>query len=57
MKTPIVISEGTLHKQTSSDIVKDKWKEDRCVKIVELESMQLLFHKLQKIAPTDANIQ
>lgn len=47
----------TLHKQTSSD-VKEKINERKTdAKIVGAsESMQLLFHKLQKIAPTDANI-
>lgn len=47
----------TLHKQTSAD-VKEKINERKTdVKIVGAsESMQLLFHKLQKIAPTDANI-
>ena len=47
----------TLHKQTSAD-VKEKINERKTdVKIVGAsESMQQLFHKLQKIAPTDANI-
>lgn len=47
----------TLYKQTSPEI-KEKINERKTdVKIIGAsESMQLLFHKLQKIAPTDANI-
>ena len=47
----------TLYKQTSPEI-KEKINDRKTdVKIIGAsESMQLLFHKLQKIAPTDANI-
>lgn len=47
----------TLYKQTSPEI-KEKINERKTdVKIIGAsESMKLLFHKLQKIAPTDANI-
>lgn len=51
-----ILSE-TLQKQTIPDAKEETGDRKPDVEIIgESESMQLLFHKLQKIAPTDANV-